>query len=677
MKRQLDIHEISDEQQAEIFEKPAAPAASLRVDEQETSKVSASESQPMTTEQKGVPDTTTQPDWVLAWDFRISPLDEQYSRMRISSDGKLETILRQPPLLRTQLSSDELSELLSLVAKNPQAKSQPMSKLAKYSKAISPKPELFEALKKVQVRSEIVAVVHEGKLFELDLNTAEAMAVDVQLKKFVGLAAIGGSKELSRFVELANRELMRKYPDLSTPIDPADFYDGEVDQPSGKISVWFNYSINPESTDGQMVLLRISENGQPSIEQVILPRLVNLDVTDETEWKLTNADANIAKVPDDQYVKSGFPVDELAGEGVTWNDVQNGLSLGYRITGDEWRILGKEIKVALWVQNHGDKDVKFQDNMRLDPEFGLRVKLKDAKGEDHDSNFWQDDRPPFGLHRLLPPGHALKVKEFTISLFLPENDFSHAKGHFFGINPGTYNLHCELELPGIYATGEGGKQLTPAAGEWTGKLTTRGLNVEVTAPEARIESVQKPTTDLTVPKSNIPDVSAPPKQPEEEQNGQQPIKTIPVTSKELSGIWYGATDRTGVVVRFIGRESRIKDTQGTVSGKWVVHVVDGSVGSALEFTDDLKAGVVRITVGMWDGKTKQSYTSSLGSIEQGEDDTLYLTINDNPKEPMYLPTKRIPLTFIDERDEIQRSDVEKMQSLMQTLQQKKPNNAPE
>jgi hypothetical protein len=47
--------------------------------------------------------------------------------------------------------------------------------------------------------------------------------------------------------------------------------------------------------------------------------------------------------------------------------VQNGLSLGYRITGDEWRILGKEVKVELWVQNHSDKDVKFQLNLR-DPD---------------------------------------------------------------------------------------------------------------------------------------------------------------------------------------------------------------------------------------------------------------------------------------------------------------------
>jgi len=104
-----------------------------------------------------------------------------------------------------------------------------------------------------------------------------------------------------------------------------------------------------------------------------------------------------------------------------------------------------------------------------------------------------------------------------------------------------------------------------------------------------------------------------------------------------------------------------------VSGKWVVNVIDGSASSALDFTDDPKAGVVRITVGMWDDKTKEAFTLSLGSVERGEDETLYLTINDNSREPMYLPTKRIPLTFIEDRDEIQHSDVEKMQSMMRSL----------
>jgi beta-lactamase regulating signal transducer with metallopeptidase domain len=596
--------------------------------------------------------STAQPDWVLAWDFRITPLDQQYSKMRISKDGKLETILRKPPLLRTQLSSAELSELIALVAKNPQAKSQPISKLAKYSKDVSPTPELFEALKKVQVRSEIIAVVHEGELFELDLNSAEAMVVDGQLKKFVGLAAIGGAEELYRLVELANRELMQKYPNLSTPIDPSDFYDGEVDQSSGKISVWFNYSIDPESTDGQMVLLRISENGQPSIEQVILPRIVKLDELEETGWKLPNAGANIVRVSDDQYMKSGVPVAEV--KDVVWNDPQNGLSLGYRIMGDEWRILGRPVDVELWVRNSGDKDVKFQHEARRD--IGLRMNMKGEKGAVHKASIVRNSDPPAADYLLLPPDHAFKVKEAVIvSLLWRGNDVTGINGHYFLTAPGAYEFQCELDLPGFSRIGEGGKQFTPAEDEWSGKLTTRGLKVEVIAPDA------------PAPKPRI----------ESEQDVEQSIKTIPVTSKELSGIWYGATDRTGVVIRFIGRESRIKNTRGTVSGKWVVHVADGSVGSALEFTDDPNAGVVRITVGLWNDKAKEVFTMSLGSIERGEDDTLYLTINDNPKEPMYLQAKRIPLTFIDERAEIQRSDVEKMQSLMQTFQHKKPNNLPE
>ena len=192
--------------------------------------------------------------------------------------------------------------------------------------------------------------------------------------------------------------------------------------------------------------------------------------------------ANIVKVPDDQYVKSGFPVDELAGEGVKWNEVQNGLSLGFRITGDEWRILGKDVKVELWVRNPGDKDVRFQLNMR--PDIGLRMKMKDANGKERESSIMPTDVPPFGEHRLLPPGQAFKVKELTISLLWPENDGSGIEGHYFLIDPGAYKFHCELELPGISATGEGGKQLTPAAGEWTGKLTTGKMNVMVVAPDA-------------------------------------------------------------------------------------------------------------------------------------------------------------------------------------------------
>ena len=202
--------------------------------------------------------------------------------------------------------------------------------------------------------------------------------------------------------------------------------------------------------------------------------------------------ANIMKVPDVQYVESGTSADKLTGQGIVWNEAQNGLSLGYRIIGDEWRILGKNVKVELWVQNPGDKDVKFQLNMR--PDIGLRIKLKGQNGGEQESYTVPTDVPAFGEHRFLPPGHALKVKEFTVSMLWPESDPSSIKDHSFLVAPGAHEFHCELDLPGISATGEGGKQLTPAEGEWTGKLTTRSLNVTVIAPDAPAPKAAEPST---------------------------------------------------------------------------------------------------------------------------------------------------------------------------------------
>ena len=60
---------------------------------------------------------------------------------------------------------------------------------------------------------------------------------------------------------------------------------------------------------------------------------------------------------------------------------------------DEWRILGKEGKVELWVRNPCDKDVKFQLNMR--PDIGLRMTLKGEKGEQDGfhARFRRKERP--------------------------------------------------------------------------------------------------------------------------------------------------------------------------------------------------------------------------------------------------------------------------------------------
>lgn len=216
------------------------------------------------------------PDWVVAWDASTglgegpwSP--QRYAMMRISREGKMESLYPGWRLLRTQLSPEELSALVALVAKNPSVQSRPLSKATEYAQAITRRP-VPEANDKVNL-FEMFAVVHNGELLELDLDLPESAVVMDQLGKLVGLAAIGGADKLPKLVDVANSELKRKYPDVSNKIDHTQFRFAIVDHPSGNISVWF--TIDPGSKDGYV--LRIPQVGQPSIEKVDLPREENLE----------------------------------------------------------------------------------------------------------------------------------------------------------------------------------------------------------------------------------------------------------------------------------------------------------------------------------------------------------------------------------------------------------------
>lgn len=136
------------------------------------------------------------------------------------------------------------------------------------------------------------------------------------------------------------------------------------------------------------------------------------------------------------------------------------------------------------MRNVNDRDVKFQHEARRD--IGVRMKIKGEKGVEHESSVVRDGDPPAASHLMLPPGHAFKVKEFSVSLLWPGNDVSGIGGHYFLIEPGAYDFQCELELPGFSALGAGGKQFTPAADEWTGKLTSREQKVTIVAPDAPV-----------------------------------------------------------------------------------------------------------------------------------------------------------------------------------------------
>ena len=133
----------------------------------------------------------------------------------------------------------------------------------------------------------------------------------------------------------------------------------------------------------------------------------------------------------------------------------------------------------------------------------------------------------------------------------------------------------------------------------------------------------------------------------------------PVKSHELKGIWLGVADKTAVVIRFIGSESR-QPGRAVVEGEWFVNVPGHTIGSGLEFIDDDAAGVVELEVGLWSIETGKSFRASLGRVERGVSGRLYLSIYANEAHPAYPTINRISLTHISDHPKIQQDDVDRM-----------------
>ena len=342
-----------------------------------------------------------EPVWAVAWDLDYTLLNQRYAEMRISSDGKMEALFPEGRLLRTQLSPDELSALIALVAKNPHVQSRPMSKAAEYAQTVTRRPK-HDANNKMNEFSEMVAVVQKGELFELDLELPESAVVRNQLWKFVGLAAIGGADKLPRFVHEANMRLKQKYPEVSLWIDQSDFRFATVDHPSGSfrsnISVWFNFSVDPASKDGQVVL-RIPHDGLSSLEQLGTPK--GESPPDGAEKPTATAPPKLPKLPDEAYTTIGIhcqkfreedvkrPGGELMGDVVESKRGEDPLVLGMRVSSDaKWNI-GGQARVELVVRNASGSDVKFPQMLRADN--GLSVVAIDKDGKEHQADIAQFD----------------------------------------------------------------------------------------------------------------------------------------------------------------------------------------------------------------------------------------------------------------------------------------------
>ena len=177
------------------------------------------------------------------------------------------------------------------------------------------------------------------------------------------------------------------------------------------------------------------------------------------------------KLSDSAYPKSGVPLAESAWPMPPWGQEKDGLSAGIRVTG-EARI-GGEVKAELWVRNSSAKDVKFSHCHRAD--VGMRVVAKDKAGKDHSADITSfRGRPVFG-RLLLPPGHIVKLKEFSVKFRAGKNDKLESGWVNLDLTPGDYKLRAVWSD----TTSRGA-----AEGEWTGKLTTGEVDFKLTAANA-------------------------------------------------------------------------------------------------------------------------------------------------------------------------------------------------
>jgi hypothetical protein len=322
------------------------------------------------------------------------------------------------------------------------------------------------------VRSAIVAVVHKGELLELDLDTRESAVDTNQLWKLVGLAAIGGSDKLPKLVDVANSELKRKYPDVSNGIDQAQFRFAIVDHPSGNISAWFNFNIDPGSKEGQVVL-RLPQDGQPSLEQVVAPKGELKSPPDEAEKPTATATPKLSELPDEAYTTTGIHCQkfreedakrlggELMDNVLEWTRGEGPLVLGMRVASDaKWNI-GGQAKVELVVRNASGSDVKFPQTPRADN--GLSVVAIDKDGKEHRAEIAQFDSWLVLNHLLLPRSHVVMVKSFTLRFDPEKRGVSKYGVAAFHLPPGDYTLRCKWSDARPEVVHEG---------EWTGELVS-------------------------------------------------------------------------------------------------------------------------------------------------------------------------------------------------------------
>ena len=205
------------------------------------------------------------------------------------------------------------------------------------------------------------------------------------------------------------------------------------------------------------------------------------------------------KLPDENYSK-GIPMaDEHAA--VVWSDAaENGLRIGTRgvEAGSKYKF-GSDISFDVYVRNDGKNPVKFAWTPRIDE--GLYASLKGPNGKEWMPSMTRWDTLILHNRCELDPGQILKIKSAAQFRILTSKE-DHSKeepdyrGNSFSIDgPGKCQLEIKCSLGISDWTDSQGKPHPRPAGEWSGKLKSTPIEVEITGQKTAEVKGADPAAD--------------------------------------------------------------------------------------------------------------------------------------------------------------------------------------
>lgn len=223
-------------------------------------------------------------------------------------------------------------------------------------------------------------------------------------------------------------------------------------------------------------------------------------VTQESRWE-----ARRAELPDSSYTQ-GEPSKE--DRKIVWSEPNKaGLRLGHDPA--PWRnawFYGDQFELALWVDNISEEPIRFSSTPRADESATLY--LTPEEGPEIPWNIVRFSLKIFGSHYELQPGHRIKVKtvRFTVEPKSggPKTDtLSRGFTGWFKASPGKYRFRIETDLPGFERLGADDEVLVPAAGEWIGTLSSKPIDVTVSAPPTVTSETAEAEVDPKLPETTF------------------------------------------------------------------------------------------------------------------------------------------------------------------------------